>query len=91
TITSVKCYIDIQDHTYPAIIDSGASVSMISHQTVKKLDLKIEEPSKSLIVATTDTTSRPLVIIRNLPIRIQSRLIPLDVEVVLAISYSILL
>ncbi|CAG8750361.1 9432_t:CDS:1, partial [Racocetra persica] len=70
TITSVKYYINIQDYTYPAIIDSGASVSKISHQTVKKLGLKIEKPSKSLIVATTSTTSRPLEIIRNLPIRI---------------------
>ncbi|CAG8589915.1 28944_t:CDS:1, partial [Racocetra persica] len=69
----------------------GASVSMILHQTVKKLDLKIEEPLKSLIVAATGTTSRPLGIIRNLFIRIQDRLIPLDIEVVPATFYSILL
>ena len=64
---------------------------MISHQTVKELGLKIEEPSKSIIVAATGTTSRPLGIIRNLPIRVQGRLIPLDVEVVSATSYSLLL
>ena len=69
-ITLVKYYVDIQDHTYPAIIDSRASVSMISHQTVKELGLKIEEPSKSIIVAATRTTFRSLEIIRNLPIRI---------------------
>ncbi|CAG8819853.1 25749_t:CDS:2, partial [Racocetra persica] len=91
TIIPVKCYIDIQDRIYPAIIDSKASVSIISHQTVKELGLKIEELSKSLIVATTGTTSRPLEIIRNLLIRIQGQLIPLDVEVVSATSYSILL
>ncbi|CAG8794723.1 5780_t:CDS:1, partial [Racocetra persica] len=91
TITLVKCYIDIQDCIYPAIIDSEASVNMISYQTVKKPGLKIEELSKSLIVATTSTTSRPLRIIRNLLIRIQDRLIPLDIEVVPATSYSILL
>ncbi|CAG8804237.1 18209_t:CDS:2, partial [Racocetra persica] len=68
-----------------------ASVSIISHQTIKELGLKIEELSKSLIVVATSTTSRPLEIIRNLPIRIQGQLILLDVEVVLAISYSILL
>jgi hypothetical protein len=90
-ITPVKCYIDIQDQTLPAIIDSGAAVSMISHQTVKDLGLKIEEPSTSLIVAATGTTSRPLGIIRNLPIRVQGKLIPLDVEVVPATSYSLLL
>ncbi|CAG8743276.1 1150_t:CDS:1, partial [Racocetra persica] len=91
TITPVKYYIDIQDYTYPAIIDSRASVSMILHQTVKKLNFKIEELSKSLIVTATGTTSRPLRIIRNLPIRIQDWLIPLDIEVVPATSYFILL
>ena len=64
---------------------------MISHQTVKELGLKIEEPSKSIIVTATRTTSRPLGIIRNLPIRVQEQLIPLDVEVVSATSYSLLL
>ena len=91
TITPVKCYIDIQERIYPAIINSRASVSMISHQTVKKLGLKIEESSKSIIIAATETTFRSLEIIRNLPIRIQEWLIPIDVEVVPATSYSLLL
>ena len=91
TITSVKCYIDIQERTYLAIIDSGAFVSMIFYQTVKELGLKIEEPSKSIIIAATGTTSRLLGIIRDLLIRIQGRLIPIDVEVVPATSYSLLL
>ncbi|CAG8626277.1 36445_t:CDS:1, partial [Racocetra persica] len=76
TIIPVKCYIDIQDHTYFAIIDSKASVSMILHQTIKELDLKIKILSKSLIVAATGTTSRSFEIIKNLLIRIQSQLYP---------------
>ena len=43
-ITPVKCFIDLKNHTYPAIIDSGASVSMIAHKVVKELGLKIDEP-----------------------------------------------
>ncbi|CAG8837282.1 22031_t:CDS:1, partial [Racocetra persica] len=53
--------------------------------------LKIEEPSKSLIVAATSTTSRPLEIIKNLSIKIQGQLILLDIKIVSDISYSILL
>ena len=55
------------------------------------MGLKIEEPSQSLIVVATGTTSRPLEIICNLPIKIQERTIPIDVEVVPATSYSLLL
>jgi len=90
-ITPVKCYVDIKDRTYPAIIDSGASVSMIAHDAVKELGLKIEEPSQSLIVGATGISSRPLGIIRNLPVKIQGRIIPIDVEVVPTTSYSLLL
>jgi hypothetical protein len=56
-ITPVKCFVDLKDHMYSAIIDSGASVSIIAHKVVKELGLKIDEPSRSLIVAATGTTS----------------------------------
>src|SRR6185437_6665497 len=51
--------------------------------------LKIEAPSSSLIVSATGPSVRPLGIIKNLSIKIAT--ISLDVEVMNATSYSLLL
>ena len=64
---------------------------MISYQVVKKLGLKIEAPSTSLIVSAAGSSVRPLGIIKNLPIEIEGTTIPLDVEVINATSYLLLL
>lgn len=90
-ITPVKCNIKVKSKPYQAIIDSGASVSMIAHSVVKELGLKIEQASNSLIVSAIGTSTRPLGIIRNLPIEIEGIQIPITVEVVPATSYSLLL
>ena len=64
---------------------------MISSQVVKELGLKIEAPSSSLIVSATGPSVRPLGIIKNLSIEIEGTTIPMDVEVMNATSYSLLL
>jgi len=64
---------------------------MIAHQTVKELGLKIEQASTSLIVTATGTSTRPLGIIKDLPVEIEGMTIPITVEVVPATSYSLLL
>src|SRR5260363_331284 len=89
--TPVKCNIKLQGKPYHAVIDSGATISMISYQVVKELGLKIEAPSTSLIVSAAGSSVRPLGIIKNLPIEIEGTTIPLDVEVMNATSYSLLL
>ena len=70
---------------------SGASISMISYQIIKELGLKIDTCSSSLIVSATRLSIRPLGIIKNLSIEIKGITIPLDVEVMDATSYSLLL
>jgi hypothetical protein len=90
-ITPVKCNIQIRDKPYQAIIDSGAAVSMIAHSVVKELGLEIEQASNSLIISAIGTSTRPLGIIRDLPIEIEGVRIPITVEVVPATSYSVLL
>ena len=90
-ITPVRCHVDIHDQSVKAIIDSGAAISMISHDTVKQLGLTIEKPSKNLIMTAAGTSTRPLGVITNLPITINGYNIPLDVEVVPVKSYSLLL
>ena len=89
--TPVKCNVQIRNRPYQAIIDSGASISMIAHRVVKELGLKIDQTSSSLIVAATGNSTRPLGIIRDLPVEVDNTVIPVDVEVVDVNSYSLLL
>ena len=89
--TPVKCNIRLRNRSYQAIIDSVAAISIIAHQTVKELDLKIEQASTSLIVATTGTSTCPLGIIKDLPVEVEGVTIPITVEVVPATSYLLLL
>ena len=87
----VKYNIKIRNKSYSAIIDSGASISIISYQIVKELGLKIDTCSSSLIVSATGPSIRPLGIIKDLPIEIKGITISIDVEVIDATSYSLLL
>ena len=64
---------------------------MIAHNVVKELGLKIEQASSSLIVSAIRTSTRPLGIIKDLPVEIEGVIIPITVEVVPATSYSLLL
>ncbi|RIB17219.1 hypothetical protein C2G38_2187976 [Gigaspora rosea] len=54
--TYIKYNISLQHKLYQAIINSGASISMIAHKTVKKLGLTIEKASNSLIVPVVGTS-----------------------------------
>src|SRR5205814_4864919 len=89
--TPVKCNIKIKNKLYQAIINSSTLISMISYQIVKELGLKIDTCSSSLILSATGLSIRPLGIIKNLLIEIEGITIPLDVEVIDATSYSLLL
>jgi hypothetical protein len=64
---------------------------MISYQIVKELGLKIDTCSSSLILSATGLSIRPLGIIKNLSIEIERITILIDVEVMDATSYSLLL
>ena len=81
----------IKNQLYQTIIDSSTAMSIIAHSVVKELGLKIEHASNSLIVSAVRTSTRPLGIIRDLPIEIKGACIPITVEVVPATSYFLLL
>lgn len=89
--TPVKCNIKLRNRQYQAIIDSGAAISMIAHETVKELGLTIEHASTNLIITAAGTSTRPLGVIKDLPVEIEGVTIPITVEVVPATSYSLLL
>src|SRR5260364_373398 len=65
--TPVQCNVQLNQKPYQAVIDSGASISMIAHKVVQDLGLKIEQAS-SLIISATGTSARPLGVIRDLPV-----------------------
>ena len=88
---SVKCNVSLQNRPYQAIIDSVASISMIAHKVVKELGLTIEKASNSLIVPAVGTSTWPLGIIKDLPVKIDHITIPLTMEVVDTTFYSLLL
>ena len=65
-------------------------MSIIAHNIVKELKLKIEHASTILIVSAIRTSIRSLRIIRDLPIEIKGIHISIIVEVIPATFYSLL-
>ena len=64
---------------------------MILHQVVKNLELKINFSSSSLIISATGPLVWPIGIIKNLLIKIKGTTISLNIKVILAFFYSLLL
>ncbi|RHZ86106.1 hypothetical protein Glove_54g132 [Diversispora epigaea] len=76
--TALKCNIAVGVYTVPTIVDSGAAISIVTRDTMEQL-------------ASTGKKTQPLGVIRDLPITIQGQTIPIDVEVIDAATYSLLL
>jgi hypothetical protein len=89
--TALKCNVSIGEYTVPTIVDSGAAISIITREAMEQLGYEIEEASKSIILPATGKRTQPLGVIRDLPITIQGQTIPIDVEVIEAATYSLLL
>jgi hypothetical protein len=89
--TALKCNVLVGSYTVPTIVDSGAAISIITRDAMEQLGYDIEEASKSIILPATGERTQPLGVIRDLPITIQGQTIPIDVEVVEAATYSLLL
>jgi hypothetical protein len=90
-VTSLKCAIDIDGYTVPAIVDSGAAVSMITRDTMEQLGYSIDEPSNSVILPAVGEGTRPLGVIRDFPVTVAGYTIPVDVEVTEATTYTLIL
>src|SRR6185436_8371816 len=90
-VTSLKCAIDIDGYTVPAIVDSGAAVSMITRDTMEQLGYSIDEPSNSVILPAVGKSTRPLGVVRDFPVTVAGYTIPIDVEVTEATTYTLIL
>ncbi|RHZ77812.1 hypothetical protein Glove_172g9 [Diversispora epigaea] len=89
--TALKCNVAVGVYTVPTIVDSGAAISIVTRDAMEQLGYEIEEASKSIILPATGKKTQPLGVIRDLPITIQGQTIPIDVEVIDAATYSLLL
>ncbi|RHZ86625.1 hypothetical protein Glove_48g209 [Diversispora epigaea] len=89
--TALKCNVAVGVYTVPTIVDNGAAISIVTRDAMEQLGYEIEEASKSIILPATGKKTQPLGVIRDLPITIQGQTIPIDVEVIDAATYSLLL
>jgi len=80
-ITTLSCNVIIDEYIVPAIIDSGAAASLISRETMEQLGYDIEEPSGAIIVTASNKKTKVLGRIRDFPITIEGKIIPINVEV----------
>jgi hypothetical protein len=90
-VTSLKCTIDVDGYSVPAIVDSGAAVSMITRDTMEQLGYSIDEPSNSIILPAVGENTRPLGVVRDFPVTVAGYTIPIDVEVTEATTYALIL
>ncbi|RHZ53321.1 hypothetical protein Glove_443g6 [Diversispora epigaea] len=89
--TALKYNVAVGVYTVPTIVDSGVAISIVTRDAMEQLGYEIEEASKSIILPATGKKTQPLGVIRDLPITIQGQTIPIDVEVIDAATYSLLL
>ncbi|RHZ55248.1 hypothetical protein Glove_417g43 [Diversispora epigaea] len=80
TIT-LNCYVTIDECPVPTVIDSGAAASLISKETMEQLRYNVEEPSGVTIITASNDKTKVLGRIRDFPITVERKTIPIDVEV----------
>ena len=88
----VRTRANILDMPVSAIVDSGASHTVMSQSVARKLQLipYLESTNSSFLTAA-GSRERPWGILREMPIRVGKLTLPVDVHVTKATSYSILL
>ena len=88
----VRTRANILDMPVTAIVDSGASHTVMSQSVARKLQLipYLESTNSSFLTAA-GSRERPWGILREMPIQVGKLTLPVDVHVTKATSYSILL
>ncbi|CAG8778993.1 11869_t:CDS:1, partial [Gigaspora margarita] len=80
--TTACCYIHIKNNPIVAILDSGTAMSLMSKKIMNKLDLKIDEPSTTVVVTVNRTRKRALGKIKDVKLAIHDLLIPTLFQVI---------
>jgi hypothetical protein len=89
--TTLECNIIINGFKVPATIDSGAATSIIARNTMEQLGFDIEEATNCKIISANGEKNESLGKIKDFPVEINDRTIPINVEVMETEAYHILL
>src|SRR3954453_8888742 len=89
--TAVRCTIQINHSNVQAILDSGAAISIIISSLVKRLHLRIDEPSKIIINTANGKRARALEKINTVKMMIGSIRIPITLQVIESLDENLLL
>ena len=89
--TAVRCTIQINHSNVQAILDSGAAISIITSSLVKRLHLKIDEPSKIIINMANGKRARALGKINTVKMTIGSIRMPITLQVIESPDENLLL
>ena len=88
--TSAWCEAKIGTVPIDLILDTGASGCVVSHEFLKKWNIKIQRKSEVAMTDITGTVNHPLGAIDNFPITVDKLTIPADVDVTPAQTYSVI-
>ncbi|RHZ55366.1 hypothetical protein Glove_416g36 [Diversispora epigaea] len=89
--TTLECDIIVNGYTVPATIDSGAATSIIARNTMEQLGFDIEEATNCKIISVNGEKTESLGKIKDFPVEINDKVIPINMEVMETGAYHILL
>ncbi|CAG8559270.1 17916_t:CDS:2 [Gigaspora margarita] len=80
--TAAHCYVRIRNNPVVAVLDSGAAMSLMSRRMMEKLNLKIDEPSTTVVVTANGTREHALGKVNNLKLAIRDIMIPTTFQII---------
>ena len=89
--TAANCWVRIRNNPIAAVLDSGAAVSIITERLRQQLGLKIDRPSKIIIITANGTKQRALGEIQSVGIAIKTLLVPMKLQVIESTEQNLLL
>ena len=75
--TAMECYVNIKRNSIKSVVDTRAAVSIMTLSLMRKLGLKIDSPSKIVVIIADGSKKRALGQIYDVPIVVQEILIPI--------------
>ncbi|KAG9285150.1 hypothetical protein G9A89_004365 [Geosiphon pyriformis] len=89
-ITTMYTNVKIDGHHIKLILDSGSAGSIITRQLMDQLDCRVNRAASAKIITADRATKTPISEIDDLPIKINSIIVPIKVLVIEATQYQAL-
>ena len=78
----MECYVSIKRNSIKSVVDTGATVSIMTLSLMRKLGLTIDSPSKIIAIIADESRKRALGQIHDVPIVVQGGLIPTTLQII---------